>query len=149
MRRLQFSIQIDVPRQTAWKTMLDDESYRVWTAAFSAGSYYTGDWSKGSRMLFLAPGESGKLMGMISRVLENRPYEFISLQHIGLIRNGIEDTTSEAVKAWAGALENYTFTDVPGGTMIRVELDTEASFLKMFEDQWPKALRKLKEITEK
>jgi uncharacterized protein YndB with AHSA1/START domain len=149
MRKLEFSIHIDVPRQTAWKTMLEDESYRIWTAEFSAGSYYAGDWSKGSRMLFLAPGKSGKVMGMISRVLENRPYEFISLQHIGLVRNGIEDTTSEAVKAWAGALENYTFADVAGGTRILVELDTEESFLKMFEDQWPKALRKLKEVAEK
>ena len=77
---------------------------------FTAGSYYSGDWSKGSKILFLGPGEDGKTSGMVARIAENRPYEFISIEHLGEVVNGVEDLTSEKVKSWAGAHEDYTFT---------------------------------------
>jgi hypothetical protein len=148
MKKLKFTVRIAVPRQTAWKVMLEDRTYRAWTAEFSPGSYYTGDWSQGSRMRFLAPGKSGLLAGMISRVLENRPYESISIEHVGVVHKNIEDTTSDAAKAWAGAKENYTFTDLEGETELMVELDLHESYLEMFGELWPKALCRLKEIAE-
>jgi hypothetical protein len=66
------------------------------------------------KRLFLAP-EEDSTSGMVSMIMENRPYEFISIEHLGEVRGGKEDTTSEKVKAWRGAHENYTFKEEKNG----------------------------------
>src|SRR5690606_24494151 len=101
--------------------------YREWTQEFSPGSYYKGDWSKGSKILFLGPDpETGKEGGMVSRIAENKPYEFVSIEHLGIVQDGVEDTTSEAAKKWAPAFENYTFRERDGATEVVVDIDIEA-----------------------
>lgn len=149
MQKLKFSIEINAPKEKVWDTMLDDKTYRIWTEAFMPGSHYVGDWNKGSKILFLAPDEEGKLSGMVSRIKESRKYDFISIEHLGVVSDGKEDTTSDAVKPWAGSLENYTFRDNNGSTEILVEMDSNEEYAEMFEGMWPKALQKLKEISEK
>lgn len=150
MQKLHYSIVINAPAAKVWNTMLDDKTYRVWTEAFSPGSYYKGDWNKGSKILFLGPGENGD-SGMVSWIKENRKHEFISIEHLGMIQNGKEDTSSEESKAWAGAFENYTFTDKNGATELLIDLtgNIAEEFVKMFDGMWPNALKKLKEIVEK
>ena len=85
---------------------------------------------------------------MVSRVAENRPYEFISLEHTGMIKDGVEDTISELVKQWTPAFENYTFSDVEGGTQLSVEMDLLEEYLELFGKMWDEALQRLKVITE-
>lgn len=148
--RLHFTITIQAPKAKVWNTMLGDSTYRVWTEAFSAGSHYVGDWSQGSKILFLGPDpETGKVGGMVSRIKENRLHEYLSIEHLGMMIDGQEDTTSEAVKEWKGAQENYAFKDLYGATEVLIELDTSEDFKEMFEGMWPKALQKLKELAEK
>ncbi len=149
MNKLHFSIVINAPKAKVWNTMLEDATYRVWTEAFTPGSHYVGDWSKGSKILFLGPDKTGKMSGMVSRIKENRLHEYISIEHLGEVKDGKEDTTSAAVKAWAGALENYTFKEMDGACKVLVDLDTVEEFEEMFQNAWPKALQKLKELAEK
>ena len=85
----------------------------------------------------------------MSRIAENRLHEYISIEHLGLVADGQEDTTSEDVKAWAGSHENYTFKDAQGATEVLVDLDIADEFKEMFEGLWPKALQTLKELAEK
>ncbi|MDD2733451.1 MAG: SRPBCC domain-containing protein [Desulfuromonadaceae bacterium] len=150
MTKLHFSITINAPKAKVWSTMLDDATYRVWAEAFTAGSHYVGDWNQGSKILFLGPDQNtGKMGGMVSRIKENRLHEYISIEHLGMVYDGKEDTTSEAVKAWVGVYENYTFKEKNGATEVFVDIDVTEDFKEMFEDMWPKALQKLKELTEK
>jgi len=129
--------------------MLQDETYRIWTAAFHAGSYYIGNWEEGSDIRFLGPSEDGTEGGMIGFIKENRPYEFISIEYRGMIMNDVEDFDSEAVKGFVGAHENYTFIEKDGGTEVLVEIDAIDEYKAMFEDTWPKALQALKELVER
>lgn len=144
MEKLQFKIQINAPREKVWKVMLDDETYRKWTEPFFPGSYAETDWQKGSKAKFLSPGGDG----MVSRIAENIPNEFLSIEHLGMIIKGVEDTTSDEVKAWAGAMENYTLKDIDGGTEVIVDMDSDENYSKMFSETWPKALLKVKELSE-
>jgi uncharacterized protein YndB with AHSA1/START domain len=153
MEKLHYSIIINGPKEKVWHAMLDDKSYREWTQPFNPGSYYKGDWSKGSKMLFLGiDPETGKEGGMVSRIAENKPYEYISIEHMGIIQDGIEDTTSEEATKWTPAFENYTLREREGATEVLVdlnsEMDQEDGQEEMFQKMWPKALQKLKAIAE-
>lgn len=74
MKSIQFAISINAPKEKVWRTMLDPESFKVWTAEFCEGSYFEGSWSKGEKIKFLTPDGDG----MTSMIAENKPYEFIS-----------------------------------------------------------------------
>lgn len=150
MQKQRHAVTINAPREKVWKTMLEDATYRQWTSAFNPGSYYEGSWEKGSEIRFLGPDpETGKSGGMYARISENRPYEFVSIEHLGVIEDGVVDTTSEAVKKWTPAHENYTFNDTGAATELVVETDTEEEWAEMFEELWPKALQQLKALAEK
>lgn len=150
MQKLHFSIIIDAPREKVWHAMLDDEPYREWTAAFNPGSYYKGDWSKGSKILFLGPDpKTGEEGGMVSRIADNKLYEFMSIEHLGVVHNGVEDTTSEEARKWTPAFENYTFKEKDGKTELLVDLDSEEEYAEMFTTMWKDALPKLKEVAER
>lgn len=124
--------------------LIGPESYRRWTAAFGDGLFFEGSWEKGQRIRFLTPDGHG----VISEIAENRPNEFISIRHIGHIDDdGVEDTSSEAIRAWAPAYENYTFAVTPQGTELTVEQDITDDFEGMPE-AWPKALAGLKSLCE-
>ncbi|MBP6942739.1 MAG: SRPBCC domain-containing protein [Candidatus Buchananbacteria bacterium] len=150
MQKARYSIVINAPKERVWHTMLDDATYRQWTNAFHEGSYYQGSWEQGSKILFLGPDENGKADGgMIGRIAENRPYEFVSIEMLGMIENGVEDTTSEAVKKWTPAHENYTFTEKDGATEVVVDIDVADEYQAMFDEMWPRSLKVLKELAEK
>ena len=143
-KTLIFSVLIQSPRRVVWNMMLGPDSYRVWTVAFIEGSYFSGSWEKGEKIHFLAPGGDG----MTSVIAENRPYEYVSIQHLGEISAGVEDTTSPKVLAWAPAYENYSFADSGAGTEVTVALDTAAEWEKFMMNTYPKALALLKESCE-
>ncbi len=145
-----YSIHISAPKEKVWDTMLSQDTYREWTTAFTEGSRFEGSWEQGSKILFIGPDpETGKEGGMVSRIKENRLYEFISIEHLGIMKDGVEDTTSEEAKKFTPAYENYTFTEKDGGTEVSVDVDIAEEYADMFKDMWAKGLAKLKEISER
>ncbi len=147
MNTLNFSIFINAPKEKVWKTMLEDATYRQWTKSFNETSYYEGDWSEGSKILFLGTDAEGKNEGgMVSRIAKNVPFEHISIEHLGVMENGVEKPWEEG----ANGLENYTFTEKDGGTQVDIELtNLPESYLEMMNAMWPKALEALKTLAEK
>lgn len=151
MKKLHFSILINAPKEKVWDVMLGDATYREWTKSFNPGSYFSGSWDEGSEIRFLGPHPDGTPGegGMYSRIKENRLYEFVSIEHLGIINNGVIDTTSDEVKSWTPSFENYTFTDKDGGTELSIDMDSHDDYADMFNEMWPKALASLKEIAER
>lgn len=132
-------------KEKVWRTMLEREGFKTWTEVFVEGSYFEGSWNKGEKIRFMTPeGE-----GMTSMIAENEPYEFISIKHLGIIKNGIEDTESPESQVWASAFENYTFNESNGATELKVDMDAPPEFEEFMKDAWPKALARLKEICER
>ncbi len=150
MLKQRYMITINAPKDKVWKTMLDEATFREWASAFNPGTYFEGSWEKGREIRFLGPDpETGKLAGMVSRIHDHRPQEFVSIEHVGFIEDGKVDTTSELVKQWAPAYENYTFRESKGGTEVLVDIDVLEDYLSFYEDAWPKALQKLKALAER
>ena len=144
-KQVQFAITINAPVPTVWRLMIGSESYKQWASAFAEGTYFEGSWEQGKKIKFLSP-PSGD--GMLSEIAQSRNNEFISIRHLGFISNGIEDTTSESVLAWAPAHENYTFLTVPEGTKLAIELDVPGEWVEYLNEAWPKALISLKQMSE-
>lgn len=145
MQKLHFSIVIDAPREQVYSKMLDKPTYQQWTEEFAHGSTYEGSWEQGAKIRFIDPSGGG----MLSEIAENRPNEFVSIRHVGMIgSDGVEDTTSDAVKAWTPAFENYTFTDKDGGTEVVVDMDASDEWAGMMGEMWPHALERFKRLCE-
>jgi len=145
LKRIQFTATINAPVPTVWRLMIGAESYKLWACAFAEGTYFEGSWEQGAKIKFLSP-PSGD--GMVSEIAQNRKNEFISIRHLGFISNGVEDTTSETVRAWAPAHENYTFISVPEGTKLVIDMDVASEWEQYMNEAWPKALPLLKQLSE-
>lgn len=149
MDRIHFEISIDAEPEKVWNAIIDQSNYREWTTPFGPNCKFEGGWEKGDKIRFLGTSDDGKTEGMVAEIAESRKYSFISIRHLGYVHGDKEDTTSEAVRKWAPAYENYTLTKMKEWTRFEVDVDTEEEFMVMFSEMWPKALQRLKEIAER
>lgn len=147
--KLHHEIYIDASPEKVYTTMLEEKPYREWTSVFNPGSHFKGSWEKDAKIIFIGTDEEGNEGGMISRIKENIPNQFISIEHLGMVGNGEEITSGPEVEPWAGALENYTFESKNGGTLLKIDVDTNKEYQSYFDETWPKALKILKTICEK
>jgi uncharacterized protein YndB with AHSA1/START domain len=148
LENLHFEITIDAPVSTVYNKMIEPESYNSWTAEFNPTSHYKGSWEKGSKILFIGSDDDGNEGGMVSLIAENIPNKFVSIKHIGLLHGDKEITSGPEIIGWAGALENYSFTEVGNSTLLAVDLEANAEYQSYFDTTWPKALNVLKSICE-
>ena len=144
MKTLHFATVIHAPRETVWDVMLAPATYGEWTAEFMEGSYFEGSWEQGARMRFLAPDGNG----MVAVIAESRPREFLSIKHVGYVKDGVEDTESEMVRSWAPAYENYALSDAGDATELAVDNDVTPEFEEYMTKTWPAALARLKKLCE-
>jgi uncharacterized protein YndB with AHSA1/START domain len=146
MKRLEFTTDIAADKKKVWNTMLNPETYKQWVDVAWPGSYFEGLWAKGEQIRFISPGQGGTL----AELKEQKPYETILAEQVAVINpDGSEDRESKIAKGWIGTTERYTFNEQNGKTNLVVEINTPPSWAEMFEDGWPKALAKLKEMCER
>lgn len=142
MEKQQYKITINAPREKVWDALWEDKNYRTWTAVFAEGSSAkTDNWKEGTKVMFT----DGTNNGMVALIEANRPNEFMSFKHLGMMKDGEEADAGE----WAGAHENYTLTAVGGQTDLAVDIDIADAFKDYFSETWPKALARIKELAEK
>lgn len=145
MKKLEFSITINASPKKVWDIITGKETYDQWTKVFAEGSTVETDWKKGSKALFL----DGKGSGMVSEIAESIPGKFLSIHHLGEVKDGVEDPTTYQGEEWGDALENYTLKEVDGKTVWLVEMDMNEEYAQYMEDTWPLALAKVRELAEK
>ncbi len=144
LKRMTFTTKIKAPKSKVWNVLWDDTTYRQWTSVFSKGSYAVSDWKEGSRILFLdAKGD-----GMYSIIAKNIPNEFMSFKHLGEVKNKKEEPFDEKTNEWEGAMENYSLNETNGLTELTVEIDGGQENVNFFKDIFPKALEKVKTLSE-
>lgn len=152
MKKMQFKTSINAPANKVYNVMLglsSKSTYEQWTALFNPTSTYEGNWNKGSKILFIGTDDKGEKGGMVSEIVDNIPNQFVSIRHYGLVKSNEEITEGPEVEKWANGFENYTFEENNGITSVTVDLDTTEDFWDYMNQTYPKALDKLKEISEK
>ena len=151
MKKIRYKKDINAPAEKVYNIMLgidNIKTYEQWTAEFSPTSTYEGRWEKGSKLYFVGTDENGKKGGMVSEIAEIIPPRFVSIRHYGILDGESEITEGPQVEKWAGGLENYSFHEHNGVTSVTIEVDITEDFLDYFDTTWPKALNKLKELSE-
>jgi hypothetical protein len=146
MKTLQFTKEIKAPAQKVWDTLWNEATYPKWTYAFNpAGeSMMQSDWKVGGRTLF----SDRKGNGMISTIkIKNEPYDIV-FEHLGEIMNGVEDTTSEKVKSWAGCLEEYHLSENNGITTLKASVQAAEEWEDMMNNGFAKGLEEVKRLSE-
>ncbi|WP_293312069.1 SRPBCC family protein [Pedobacter sp. UBA5917] len=140
MEKIEFKTSINAPAGKVWDVLFGVKTYPQWTAVFAEGSCVETDWKKGSKALFLdAKGD-----GMVAVIRENIPNQYMSIKHVGEIKDGREE-----LQDWGESLENYTLSEKDGKTELLIDMGITKEWLDYFEKTWPKALDKVKEIAEK
>ena len=149
MKQLTFDTTINAPREKVWQVLFGTDTYPKWTRIFSEGvgegeSRAETDWKKGSKARFV--GGSGD--GMLSRISDSVPNEYMEIIHEGTIMNGQEDYATIEAGGWGGAKETYTLKDAGGKTELHVHTDMMDEYVEMFNTMWPKALDTVKQLSE-
>ncbi|RBQ08896.1 SRPBCC domain-containing protein [Pedobacter miscanthi] len=140
MEKIEFKTSINSPAKKVWDVLFGEKTYPQWTAVFAEGSRVETDWKKGSKALFL----DGKGDGMVAVIRENIPDKYMSVKHIGEIKDGKEE-----LQDWGESLENYTLNEKDGKTELLIDMGITKEWIEYFNETWPKALDKVKEIAEK
>lgn len=144
MKKLEFTIDINAPAEKVWYSLWDEENYKNWTSAFCEGSYVVTDYKEGSKAHFLSP--SGE--GMFSSVSINKPFEIMSFNHIGILKNFEEQPIDDETKLWSGCEEKYELSENDGKTTVKASVDVIDQHVDYFDQSFPNGLKKLKEIAE-
>ena len=145
MEKQTFKISINSSPEKIWDILWSDATYPLWTAPFAEGSKAETDWKKGSKVLFT----DGTDNGMIATIEENIPNKFMSIKHLGTLKNGVEDLNNPKNETWVGAMENYTLKNENERTELLIDMDVTDEFKEYMQSTWPKALDKVKELAEK
>lgn len=151
MKKLQYKIDIKASAEKVYNTMLgmeNKETYQQWTAEFNPTSTYEGSWEKGSKIYFIGTDGNGKKAGMVSEIMDNIPFQLVSIRHYGMLDGDNEITEGPEIEQWAGSMENYAFQEHDGVTTVTAECDMAGDYIDYFNTTWPKALQKLKELSE-
>lgn len=144
MKALSFTTTINAAPEKVWKVLWEDATYRQWTSVFSEGSYALSSWKEGARVHFMASGGNG----MFSEITKLIPNEYMEFLHLGEMKNGKEQPETEETKKWAGAKETYTLKQNGNSTELDVSVDITGDHEKYFSEVFPKALERVKQLSE-
>lgn len=146
---LHFEKELKCSPEKVYTILTEDKAFREWTSVFDPTSHFVGSWSKRSKIRFVGTDSAGKKAGLVSRIKENIPNKFISIEHNGIIKDGYEVLCGPQVDDWSGALEIYTLTRYKDNTLLHIDLDNIPDMAEEMKILWPKALAKIIEICER
>ncbi len=143
MKTLKYTTTINASKEKVWNTLFTDANYPKWVAVFCEGSYAKTDWKEGSAIEFLTPSEDG----MFSQIEQKIPNKLMVFNHLGLIKEGSK-MYDEKSKQWENAKEAYELIENNGKTELHASMDTIEEYIDYFNETFPKALKKIKELSE-
>ncbi len=142
--KLHFKTVINASKQKVWDVLWGSETYPAWTSVFSEGSCAESNWEEGSEIIF----SDGKGNGMYSVIERKIPAEYMSFKHLGDVKNEQRLPINTDENSWSGAMENYFLKETNGETELTVETDAIPSFINFMNENFPKAMQKIKELAE-
>lgn len=142
MRKLEYSIKIKASKEKVWNTLWEDKTFRDWANFIDEGTYMKGVLNEGNKVEFIS---SVNGYGVTSLVEKLSPNEFVVFRHSS---DTIESGEQEREQEWTGGMESYSLTENDGVTTLTVEIDVPPEQEETFKDRQPKALERIKLLSE-
>ena len=139
---MQFSIEIEAPREKVWQTLWEDTTLRDWGNIIDEGLHMVGEMAEGSEVQFI----SGSGYGVTSVIEKLIPHEYIAFKQVA---DTMDSGKQEREKEWTGGMESYELIEKNGITNLTVKIDVPPGQEEIFKDRFPKALERVKILAEK
>ena len=139
---MQFSIEIEAPKEKVWQTLWEDKTFRDWGSIIDEGQYMEGVLAEGSEVQFI----SSEGLGVTSFVEKLIPYEYVAFKQVA---DTMDSGKEEREKEWTGGTESFELTEKNGITNLIVKIDIPLGLEEIFKDRFPKALERVKILAEK
>lgn len=141
MKKLQFTIEINTDKEKVWNTLWQDKTFKEWAGIIDPGTYLLGELKEGNEVQFI----SAEGYGVTSFVEKLIPNEYLLLKHLADTK---ESGKEEREKEWSGGEESYRLLNNGITTTLTVEFNVPLELEEYFKINYPKALEKIKELTE-
>lgn len=139
---MQFTVAISAPKEKVWDTLWQDATLRQWAGLIDPGTYMVGELKEGAQVQFIS-AENG--YGVTSLVDKCVPNEYLLLKH----QADTQDSGKRERKdEWTGGDESYELSEKDTITTLTVAFDVPDNLEEYFNDAYPKALAKVKELAE-
>ena len=143
MNEMKFTIQINATREKVWDTLWQDKTLREWAGIIDPGTYMKGNLEEGAEVEFIS-AENG--YGVTSLIEKITPNEYLRLRHQADTQGSGKQ---EREKQWTGGAEAYELIKGEGATTLSISFDVPSELEQYFNNTYPKALKKIKELAEK
>ncbi|NUF64399.1 SRPBCC domain-containing protein [Acinetobacter bereziniae] len=144
MITLKYDIKIHATAQKVWNILWDTHTYSQWTQSFCETSQMQSDWKIGGETLFQdANGD-----GMVATIVELEQFKKVVFKHLGILRNGIADTTSAETQEWNSTFEQYHLDEQDGITTLYAEVETAEEYQEMMDRGFQQGFAVVKSLAE-
>lgn len=143
VKEIQFQIEINASKKRVWKVLWEDRTFRDWANKIDEGTYIEGEIQEGKDIQFLS---SVNGYGVTSLVEKFRPEEVAVFRHRADTKKSGQQTRE---KEWTGGLESYSLKEKNGVTTLVVVMDIPLELEEIFQTSFPKAMERIKELSEK
>lgn len=143
MQAMQFSIEINTPKERVWDTLWQDETFREWASIIDPQTYMVGDLKEGNKIQFISADSGYGVTSLVEKLVVG---EFLLLRHRADTQG---EGTRERENEWTGGAESYTLAEKDGTTTLTAVFDVPPQLEEYFKVTYPKALERVKELAER
>ncbi len=143
MKEIQFSIDINASKERVWETIWEDKTFRDWASIIDEGTYMKGVMKEGNEVQFISSVNGYGVTSLIEKLNTN---EFVLFRHSADTK---ESGQLERKKEWTGGAESYSLAEKNGVTTLIVKTDVPQELEEIFNMRLPRALERIKTLTEK
>ncbi len=142
MDKLLFDIIINATKEKVWNILWQDKSFREWAGIIDPGTYMVGDLTAGKEVQFISAENGYGVTSLVENVIPN---ESLVLKHKADTQ---ESGKQERDDEWTGGKESYSLVEKDRITTLTAEFDVPSQMIDYFNNTYPKALERVKELAE-
>lgn len=140
MRDMQFTIEINAPKQKVWDTLWEDATLRQWAGIIDPGTHMVVDLKVGNEVQFISAENGYGVTSLVEKLVEG---EFLLLRHSADTQ---DSGKQQREKQWTGSEESYSLVEKDDVITLTVVFDVPTELEGYFKINYPKALKKVKEL---
>ena len=137
--------KINAPAQKVWDVLWEENSYKEWTKHFAPGSCMQSDWKINGKTYFT---DESRKNGMVSTIVTLEEAKEVVFQHLGILKDSVEDIDSEDARLFSGALEKYYLREEDGVTILNGSVETPAQYEETLSNGFEQGFAEVKRMAE-